>query len=192
MASVQRLAGATPASAQSSPVAVTPTAPQIEAPIIDADGQTVGSLLVSENEDGATFTVMLDAGTLAEGEHGVHVHETGTCEQGGDEPFALAGGHFNPTGQQHGPPNSDTSHAGDLGNLPVATDGSANFTVTTTMLTLSGDMANSLMDADGSALLIHADPDDLMTDPSGNSGGRLLCAVIFSGTMASPVASPVA
>lgn len=178
--------------AQSSPTAATSTTPAIDVPIQDADGQTVGSVQVVQNEDGVTFTVLLEAGTLAEGEHGIHVHETGSCALGGDETFALAGGHFNPTDQPHGAPNSDTSHVGDLGNIVVAVDGSADAAITVTTVTLDSAGERSLLDADGSALIIHADPDDLTTDPSGNSDGRVLCAVIAADTVASPVASPAA
>jgi Cu-Zn family superoxide dismutase len=62
----------------------------------------VGKVEVAQNEDGVTFTVLLDAGALPEGEHGMHVHETGSCAQGGDSAFALANAHYNPTDQHHG------------------------------------------------------------------------------------------
>ncbi len=189
---------ATPAFAQSSPVAATPEAssvatpepPLIDAPIMDANGKQVGSVHVTQDENGVTFLVLLDAGTLPEGEHGIHVHQTGSCSTSGDEAFASAGEHFNPTDQHHGAPNSESSHAGDLGNLIVASDGSANFMITVTTMTLNPDEETSLMDADGSALIIHADMDDLKTDPSGNSDGRVLCAVLAAGTSGTPVASP--
>lgn len=186
------LIGATGALAQGTPQAATPTTPQIEAAIVTADGAPVGKVVVVQNEDGVTFTVLVDAGALPEGEHGMHVHETGSCAQGGDSTFAMANGHFNPTDQKHGAPNSDTSHAGDLGNLIAAADGSADFTITVTTVSLDPSASNTLLDADGSALIIHADADDLKTDPSGNSGDRVLCAVLLPDTMASPVASPAA
>jgi len=186
------LIGVTSALAQSTLEAATPMAPSVEAAILTADGSMVGKVEVVQNEDGVTFTVLLDAGALPEGEHGLHVHETGTCAQGGDSAFALANAHYNPTDQHHGPPNADTSHAGDLGNLTAAADGSADFTITVTTVSLDPSASNTLLDADGSALIIHADADDLKTDPSGNSGDRVLCAVLSPGTMASPVASPAA
>jgi len=171
--------------------AVLPGAAMIDAPIVDASGNQVGSVHVVQNGGGLTFSVFLDAGTLAEGEHGVHVHETGTCSTGGDKVFADAGAHFNPTNQQHGAPNSDTSHAGDLGNLLVAADGSADFTITVTTMTLDPNLPTSLIDADGSALIIHSGADDLKTDPSGNSGDRVLCAVLSTGEKATPEGSPL-
>jgi Cu-Zn family superoxide dismutase len=145
-----------------------------------------------QNEDGVTFTVLLDAGALPEGEHGIHVHETGSCAQGGDSTFAMANAHYNPTDQKHGAPNSDTSHAGDLGNLIAAADGSADFTITVTTVSLDPSASDTLLDADGSALIVHADADDLKTDPSGNSGNRVLCAVLSPDTNATPAASPAA
>lgn len=186
------LIGATGALAQGTPQAATPEPPQIEAPIMTADGATVGNVFVVQNEDGVTFTVLLDAGALPEGEHGIHVHETGSCAQGGDSTFAMANAHYNPTDQKHGAPNADTSHAGDLGNLIAAEDGSADFTITVTTVSLDPSASNTLLDTDGSALIIHADADDLKTDPSGNSGDRVLCAVLSADANATPVASPAA
>jgi Cu-Zn family superoxide dismutase len=186
------LIGATGAYAQGTPVAATPEAPSIEAAVMTADGTMVGKVEVARNEDGVTFTVLLDAGALPEGEHGMHVHETGSCAQGGDSAFALANAHYNPTDQHHGAPNADTSHGGDLGNLIAAADGSADFTITVTTVSLDPSATDTLLDADGSALIIHTDADDLKTDPSGDSGDRVLCAVLSPDTGATPVASPAA
>jgi Cu-Zn family superoxide dismutase len=186
------LIGATGALAQGTPQAATPEPPQIEAPIMTADGATVGNVFVVQNEDGVTFTVLLDAGALPEGEHGIHVHETGSCAQGGDSTFAMANAHYNPTDQKHGAPDSDKRHAGDLGILIAAADGSADFTITVTTVSLDPSASNTLLDADGSALIVHADADDLKTDPSGNSGNRVLCAVLSPDTNATPAASPAA
>ena len=88
-----------------------------------------------------------------------------------------AGGHFNPTNRQHGLRNPQGPHAGDLPNLTVDANGAGTFQATNALVTL-GAGTSSLFDADGSALVIHADPDDEMTDPTGNSGGRIACGVI--------------
>lgn len=186
------LIGAAGAFAQATPEAATPGAAPMEAAIVDATGTMVGSVSISEQDGGVTFTVTLDAGALPEGEHGIHVHEKGTCGEGGDGTFALAGSHYNPTDKVHGAPDADPSHAGDLGNLIAAVDGSVDFTISVHSLSLDPNASNSLMDADGSALIIHADMDDLTTDPSGNSGDRVLCAVLAPDMTASPVASPEA
>jgi Cu-Zn family superoxide dismutase len=106
--------------------------------------------------------------------HGIHFHAVGRC----DPPdFMSAGDHFNPTNRQHGQRNPQGPHAGDLPNLTVEANGTATYQATNALVTL-GPGANSLLDADGSALVIHADPDDDVTDPAGNSGGRIACAVI--------------
>jgi Cu-Zn family superoxide dismutase len=170
----------------------TPTGETIEAPIVNAGGETVGTLHVSESDTGVTFSVILNAGALAPGEHGIHIHETGSCDSAGEMAFELAGDHFNPTETHHGAPGAEMSHAGDLGNLTTAEDGSADFTISTERLTLAPGEATSLADADGSALLIHSEADDLTTDPSGESGDRVLCSVVAASTSATPGASPVA
>lgn len=81
-------------------------------------------------------------------------------------------------------------HAGDLGNITVNDDGTFTFEVTVQNVGLGEDAENALADEDGSALLIHANPDDLETDPGGESGGRIACGIIFQNTL--PVASPAA
>ena len=105
--------------------------------------------------------------------HGLHIHTVGACTPD----FAAVGGHFNPTTAQHGLDNPSGPHAGDLPNLEIDADGNGTYEATTTLVTLAqGD--NSLFDSDGSALVIHADPDDLITDPAGNSGDRIACGII--------------
>jgi Cu-Zn family superoxide dismutase len=88
-----------------------------------------------------------------------------------------AGAHFNPTAMKHGLENPDGPHAGDMPNMTLDDQGSGTYNTTTTMFTL-GQGENSLLDADGSALVIHAAADDQVTDPSGNSGDRVVCGVI--------------
>ena len=88
-----------------------------------------------------------------------------------------AGGHFNPDAKQHGLQNPAGSHVGDMNNFTVAADGTAKATVTNAMATLGAD-ANSILSGGGTALVIHAKPDDQKTDPSGNAGDRVACGVI--------------
>ncbi|MDO7844456.1 superoxide dismutase family protein [Sphingomonas immobilis] len=132
-----------------------------------ADGADVGRATATEVAGGLRFTI--DAMGIAPGTHGAHVHTTGKCD-GPD--FASAGGHWNPTGMMHGSMNPKGPHEGDMPNLVIGADGKGTIGVTIPGATMAG-----LLDADGSALVIHAKPDDLMTDPSGNSGGRVACGI---------------
>jgi Cu-Zn family superoxide dismutase len=132
-----------------------------------ATGADAGRATVTDVAGGMRVT--LDARGLQPGTHGAHLHTVGRC----DAPdFASAGPHWNPDGRQHGAMNPRGPHAGDMPNLIVGTDGRG-----TVGVTLPGATVAGLLDADGGALVVHANPDDLMTDPSGNSGGRIACGV---------------
>lgn len=132
--------------------------------VINGTGETAGAVQ-AEPRAGGTY-VRIAAQGLAPGEHGIHLHTVGRCD-GPD--FSSAGGHWNPADRQHGHLNPLGAHAGDLPNLIISANGhgAANFLV-------RGEIA----DADGTSLVIHARPDDYRTDPSGNSGDRIACAVI--------------
>ena len=137
-----------------------------------ADGAALGSVTVSEAAGGLMLAV--SATGMPAGKHGIHLHEKGLCE---GPKFESAGAHWNPSMKQHGRDNPAGAHAGDLANLTVAADGSAK-----TSIPLAGAMMASgammLADADGTALVVHAKADDYKTDPSGDSGDRIACAVI--------------
>lgn len=142
------------------------------AEIRNPSGQTIGTARLDEVSGGVR--IVLEVQGLPPGEKGVHVHAVGKC----DPPdFASAGAHFNPDGKKHGLDSPDGPHAGDLPNLTVAANGSGRFETTTSRVTL-GIGTNSLFDADGSALLVHAAKDDFKTDPTGNSGARIACGII--------------
>ena len=143
-------------------------------PLINASGQTIGEVRAWQTPGGVTFR--LTASGLPHGVHGIHVHAVGRC----DPPdFASAGPHWNPAGRKHGMNNPLGPHAGDLPNVTVAANGVLGETVTLTGASLIGPgQAGVLLDADGAALVIHAAADDYVTDPSGNSGARIACAVI--------------
>lgn len=142
------------------------------APLRDAEGKVLGVALFAQEAQGVRISVTVKG--LSPGEHGIHIHAVGKCEP---PDFLSAGPHFNPTNKKHGLNNPEGPHAGDLPNLVVSEDGSAVYEHITNLVTLTpGEL--SLFDEDGSSLVIHANPDDQITDPAGNSGARVLCGVI--------------
>jgi Cu-Zn family superoxide dismutase len=143
-------------------------------PLVNASGQAIGTVRAWQTPGGVTFRVV--ASGLPHGVHGIHVHAVGRC----DPPdFASAGPHWNPSDKRHGMNNPLGPHAGDLPNVTVAANGMLGETVTLTGASLTGPgPAGLLLDANGAALVIHAAADDYVTDPSGNSGARIACAVI--------------
>jgi len=140
-------------------------------PLVDTSGQSVGTVVAWDSPGGIGLRIR--ATGLPHGNHGIHVHETGQCA-GPD--FKSAGGHWNPASRKHGLSNPAGPHGGDLPNVVVAANG-----VLDAMLTIPGASlapGGGLLDADGAALVLHAGPDDNVTEPSGNSGGRIACAVL--------------
>ena len=132
----------------------------------DAAGATVGWALFTQGARGVHVVVV--ATGMTPGLHGLHIHAIGSCVS---PDFASAGGHFNPLGVPHG------AHAGDLPDL-IVTPGGIGHMITTSagFRLLPGPL--SIFDGDGAALIIHANPDDHVTNPSGNSGPRIACGAI--------------
>ena len=125
----------------------------------------------------AVFTQMVDhvhvemsLKGLSPGLHGIHVHEGSSCANSG----STAGDHFNPHGHEHGPMGIATSHLGDLGNANASALGDAHLSFDDPTLSLDG--ADSII---GHCLLVHADPDDLKSQPAGNAGARVACGIIL-------------
>ena len=145
-----------------------------EAELLGADGTSIGTVTLTQMARGVH--ILVEASGLPEGVHGFHIHAVGICEP----PFTSAGGHFNPTDVQHGWNNPQGHHAGDLANIHIQQDGVLAIEVLTDAVTL-GEGETSLFDADGSALVIHAGPDDYASDPAGHAGDRIACAVITPG-----------
>ena len=146
---------------------VSPTAPGATATVRTANGTQVGTVTATTMDGGVH--VMLTAQGMPPGIHGVHLHMVGRCE-GPD--FTSAGPHWNPGAAKHGTMHG-VGHAGDLPNMTVAADGSGKLDAHAS----SGSFAD-LLDADGGAIVVHAGPDDMMTDPAGNSGARIACGVL--------------
>lgn len=139
----------------------------VPAALTKADGTPAGSVSVEDTANGVNVTIA--ASGLPQGVHGIHLHAAGKCE---GPKFQSAGAHWNPTSRKHGRDNPQGAHLGDLANLEVGADGKGGSTF------LIAATRTALADADGTALAIHAEVDDYKTDPSGNSGDRIACAVI--------------
>jgi len=146
--------------------------PIANASLFDTSGARVGLATFSEVEGQGRVGVSVSG--LSPGQHGMHIHETGACTP---PDFESAGSHFNPASKKHGLLNPEGPHAGDMPNLVVEADGSADTTVTVPA-SLLAQGPKSMLGAQTHAFVIHADPDDQKTDPSGNSGSRVVCGVI--------------
>jgi Cu-Zn family superoxide dismutase len=153
-------------------VALGKTAATAKAELNDTKGASVGTAKLKATPQGVSLAI--DVFNFPPGVHGFHIHAVGKCEP---PDFKSAGGHFNPEGKKHGWDNPEGHHAGDLQNLTVDAKGKAKVKVVVPGVTL-GDGPNSLFQPQGTALVIHANPDDNKTDPAGNAGPRIACGVI--------------
>lgn len=145
-------------------------------PILNAQGAEIGTLEIDALAGGGV-EVEVNVEGLSPGVRAMHFHEFGLCE-GPD--YTSAGGHYNPEGVAHGQVD-DGPHAGDMMNVEIAEDGTGTFEVTNMKVSLRGGDLPALMDSDGTALIIHAGPDDYKSQPSGAAGPRVACAVIPAG-----------
>jgi Cu-Zn family superoxide dismutase len=149
----------------------TPTAvDQVRAEVNDASGRRVGEVRAVQTTLGVLLTA--DFTALPPGTHAMHLHGTGRCEA----PFESAGPHFNPTGRSHGFRNAGGQHAGDLPNIYVPEGGALRVDVLAHGARLQG--AGGLLDEDGASIVVHAFPDDYITEPAGGAGARIACGVL--------------
>jgi len=153
-------------------LALPAAAQSARAALKDANGKDVGSATLTQTPGGVLIAVSVKG--LPAGEHAFHVHAVGKCEP----PFTSAGGHFNPGNKKHGLMAADGHHAGDMPNLHIPASGELSAEVLNTDITLEKGKPNTVFDADGSALVIHANKDDYKTDPTGEAGGRIACGVV--------------
>ena len=137
-----------------------------------ADGADHGTVTFTQGQSGLLH-VMVEMTTLPPGAHGFHIHEKGVC----DGNFDSAGSHY-AGGKEHGAMNPKGAHAGDFPNVHVGENGVLKVEFFTERLSLGDAGQNPLMDADGSAVVVHADPDDYQSHPAGHAGTRIACGVI--------------
>ncbi|MFQ5627727.1 MAG: superoxide dismutase family protein [bacterium] len=155
--------------ATSSEKSTTQTITKAAAILNPTTGNSVqGTVTFMLEENGVRIVANLQG--LKEGDHGFHIHENGDCSA---PDGTSAGGHFNPAGADHAGPHAEARHIGDLGNITARTDGTATLDVIDNVITLDGP--NSII---GRGVIVHANPDDLTSQPTGNAGGRLACGVI--------------
>ncbi|MXQ52951.1 superoxide dismutase family protein [Shimazuella alba] len=143
------------------------------AQMMDSKGMNVGTIQLTESQDGVHMK--MNVKNLPVGAHAFHIHTVGKCTA---PDFKSAGPHFNPTDKEHGHLNPKGSHAGDLGNITVKSDGTFTLTKTIAGVTLEKGQKNSLFQTGGTAFVIHEKPDDEKSNPAGNAGSRIVCGVV--------------
>ena len=148
-----------------------PTERVAQARLDFANGSPAGTAQIVSN--GANLTMAVVANGLKPGEHGFHLHTTGSCTAPG---FTSAGGHLNPSDREHGSLNPNGRHLGDLPNLRVGNSGTASADIDIGPDTPA--LRASLFDSDGTAVVIHQGADDYQSDPAGNAGPRVACGVL--------------
>jgi superoxide dismutase, Cu-Zn family len=148
----------------------------VEVDFKTSQGQDAGTALLTPAGNGVK--VKLNLRNLPEGEHAIHVHLNAKCD-GPD--FKTAGPHFNPDNKEHGTKNPKGPHAGDMpANLQVMADGTDHLSFVTQSISLKKGAKNSVFSNGGTAFIIHANADDMMTDPTGNAGDRIACGTIVA------------
>ena len=150
-------------------------APMASTSLMAGDGSARGTATVTEAADG--LHVLVKAQGLTPGMHAVHIHTTGQCTP---PDFTSAGGHWNPTGREHGKDNPAGKHMGDMPNMLAGSDGAGEMEYVVPGGMIQGG-SMPLLDADGAAIVIHAQADDNKSDPAGNAGGRVACGVLKAG-----------
>ena len=145
------------------------------AQLLGVDKVEYGEVIIAQGD--GQLIVNVDAKNMPPGPHGIHIHTIGKCE-GPD--FKSAEGHWNPTEKEHGFENTKGAHRGDFFNLDIGDDGTGSLEATIDGGSLK-EGEEALLDSDGAAFVVHEGPDDLKSDPSGESGGRLACGVFVGG-----------
>jgi superoxide dismutase, Cu-Zn family len=142
----------------------------------NASGAPIGTAQIWQDKNGVVH-VDIASISLPAGTHGIHFHAIGACDGTTSTPFSTAGGHYNPMGKEHGLNNPNGPHAGDNPNIVIPAAGVGEVAFSTNRVSLTPG-TTTLFDADGSSLVIHANADDQVTNPAGNSGARIACGVV--------------
>ena len=145
-----------------------------KAELRNAQGEPAGVVLFDESSNDEV-TIKVTVTHLPTGYHALHIHDQAKCDPPG---FTSAGEHFNPAGKEHGFMNSKGPHAGDLPNIEVKNDGTAEMQIYSKLISLKKDVHNSLFKSGGASVVIHQNPDDYVTNPSGGGGNRIACGPI--------------
>ena len=140
--------------------------------LMGPDGADLGTVEFTNTPNGVLLNADLTG--LPPGEHGFHIHENGTCEPD----FGAAGGHYNPGGAEHGFQVEGGPHGGDMPNIHVPESGELTIEVFNDRVSMEEGAEATLFDDNGSAVIIHANPDDYESQPSGDAGDRIACGVI--------------
>lgn len=144
--------------------------PSASATLSPTSGSTAaGTMKLTQLADGSV-RVTVDLTGVPPGVHGFHIHDKGDCGDNGN----AAGGHFNPAATAHGAPAADPHHAGDFGNVTADPNGRVHSEFTTRSITVEAGPNSAV----GHAVILHADPDDLVTQPTGNAGARIACGIV--------------
>lgn len=156
---------------QSQTPAARPSAPLKAVAVLHptAGNKVTGTVTFTEEADGVK--VRAEISGLTPGNHGFHVHEFGDCSAAD---ATSAGAHFNPTNQPHAGPDSPERHVGDMGNIQADASGKATLEYVDHQISLTNDQRSGI----GRSVVVHAKPDDLKSQPAGDSGARVACGVI--------------
>ncbi|QIT57261.1 superoxide dismutase family protein [Aquisalimonas sp. 2447] len=152
--------------------------PAASVEFVDNEGEVVGQGSIEQGTAGVLINFSIDG--LDEGWKAIHIHSVGTCDDP-EEGFQASGGHLNPDDSKHGYLNPEGPDAGDLPNFYVHGDGTAMVEMFNERASLDGSVGGNMLDDDGSALVIHENPDDHMTQPIGGAGARVACGVVQGG-----------
>lgn len=144
------------------------------AELMDREGNRTGEVRLTQTP-GQGVLLRIEAWGLEPGTVAIHIHEAGRCTA---PTFESAGGHFNPVGVAHGALHADGMHAGDLLNLHIPESGRIETERHARLVTLDPGFLTSLLDGNGTAVIIHAGADDYLSQPTGDAGGRVACGVI--------------